>query len=56
MKNEDKKSKKLEVLRNGKQLQEIDKPDLADVNGGRNAGVLGIGCGGPDECLAHHRH
>ncbi|MCH9681267.1 MAG: hypothetical protein K0V04_07535 [Deltaproteobacteria bacterium] len=56
MKNKDGKSKKLQVLRKGKTLREIDQPDLANVNGGKQAGVLGIGCGGPDECIAHHQY
>lgn len=56
MKNKDVKNKKLKILRKGRKLEEIENPDLADVTGGKQAGVLGIGCGGPDECLAHHQH
>lgn len=56
MKSNENKPKKLEIVRKGRDLRELENPDLEDVTGGKQQGALGIGCGGPDECLAHHQY
>jgi hypothetical protein len=50
--------KKVAVLNKGIRLtEEIAPRDLEDVTGGRRppAETPGVGCGGPDQCLAVHQ-
>lgn len=51
MKNEDtkkvEKKPKVEVIRKGRELEELEDHELDGVSG------AGIGCGGPGECLAN---